>query len=675
MAFKATGLVGFDTEATGLDVPKKCQPFAVGLANENLDHWYCEWDVDPKTRRVSPNPADLKYLRTILSSPKVTKVGFNVPFDVMGLWGIGLDVVTPYHDSQVQFKRARANEYKYSAKYLGEKYLNIPTDDEKELQEVTVIARRIARRYGWRIAEKQEYGKDPVKADYWLPRMIHKLLPGEYRAKLPENAKDLCRIYCLKDCDRALLSHALLNEVMGEKERKGYEKEMRLMPIVVDMQKIGWRVYMDKVEESRRVLMREVEECKRKINRWATVPLDKFTNATIAELLYDELGCVSHDGKRSVDRNHLEIIDHEVADLVLTMRDNEGCVDKFLNSFEYCATKEGDEMVMYPQFNQVGARTFRFSANRPPIQTIPDAGKSKSNMSARQCIGPREGWVWYMIDYSSLQVRIFADLAEDETMLTALRNGVKPHAAAARMAWNGEGNTAGLKIISNTVSLPEYRDPVIKWCKEHDIADLVEKEDWDLIGTALLESHEFDIVDAEHAIGAEKAYSNAKTIFFLKLFGGGAAKAAKGLKCSVKEAAATLKQYEGAMPKLVKFSRDIIRFAKKHGYVETPYGDIIHVDPGFEYKGVNYIVQGSEAAFVKDRMLAAHELIEGTPWRLFGQIHDEICFTVPKGQDDKRTLKKIVQCLEDNTGHFDIETPCSVDRIDKYWNQREKVKL
>src|SRR5690606_13542633 len=152
----------------------------------------------------------------------------------------------------------------------------------------------------------------------------------------------------------------------------------------------------------------------------ALIPLEKFTNATEATLLYDELGLESMDGKRSVDRAHLENMEHEVADFILGMRDAEGCITKYLNRFESFSVPVGKEQVLFPKFDQVGARTFRFSAKRPPIQTIPDAAKSKSNMSARQCIGPREGWRWYLIDYDSLQVRIFADLARDEVMKEAL---------------------------------------------------------------------------------------------------------------------------------------------------------------------------------------------------------------------------------------------------------------
>lgn len=674
--FKPGKIIGFDTEGTGLDVPHRDAAFAVALVNDSLDSWYCEWDVDPKTRIPQPPAEDVRFLNKILGSKKIQKVAHNTPYDILALESNKVLVQPPYQDSQLRMQRAKANEINYKLKRLAKQYLDMPDDDEKELKDVVKACRRIARKHNWNLGEK-------VEQDYWLPRAIKKWYPGEYREKLPKDAIELCEIYCVKDAERTLFLYMLLDRVIGEKEQAGYEKEMRLMPLVLDMQHTGWQVYPDKIKETRRHLLDDIAFYKRKINQHSLIPLDKFTNATEANLLYNELGIKTgckcekcQDGKTSVDRQHLEKMNHPAAQAIIDMRDAEGCITKFLNPFENYAVEEDDELVVYPQFRQSGARTFRFSATRPPIQTIPDAGKSKSNMSARQCIGPRKGYVWYMIDYSSLQVRIFADLAKDETMLQALRDGIKPHAAAARMAWNGQGNKSGLRTITDTVSLEDYDDSVRHWCESNSVLDLYEKQDWQQIGEALLEAADYDIIDAEDLIGAKKAYSKAKTVFFAKLFGAGAKKISEGLKCSMLEARRTIREYEKAMPRVVTWSNEVIKHAQKHGYVETPYGDVIHIDPGFEYRGVNYIVQGTEAALVKDRMIVVgEEILPGTSFSLLGQIHDELAFAVPEEDDDLDVVREIKTTMEDHTGHFEIEMPCEVDRVQTYWNERVEIEL
>lgn len=670
--WKLGKVVAFDTEGTGLDVPHIDSPFAFSFCNEKLNTVYFEFDVDPFTRKPIPVKREVAWMRKILESKKIEKCAHNAPYDIRAMEACGIDVAEPYHDTLIEVKRAKTDLFQYGLKPLAKAYLQMDDTDEKELKDVIKRCRVIARKLGWNVGEK-------VAQDYWLPRAIHKHHIRYYESgHLNWGDRFLCEEYCRKDAQRCMLLHQLMGEVMGEVERAGYEREMALMPIVIEMMRVGWRVHPDKIEETRNILLGDIAQLKKSINLWADVPLEKFTNTTLANLVYDDLGLDSGDNTRSVDQPHLENLDHDVAGMILDLRTAEGCISKFLNPFEKFSVREGKQLIMYPMFNQAGAKTFRFSAKRPPIQTIPDAGKSKSNMSARQCIGPRDGEVWYLIDYSGLQVRIFADMARDETMLDALANGIKPHAAAARMAWNGSGNKPGLRIMKAAVELSGNRDAVQKWCDSNSVLRLFEDEQWADISEALLEENEFDIIDAEKCIGSKSAYAKAKTMFFLKLFGGGAGKAAKGLRCTVKEAKQILREYAKAMPRIAAWSREVIQFAVRNGYILTPYGDKIHTTPGFEYQAVAHKVQATEAALVKDRMRELdNSVLPNTPFRLLGTIHDELGFTAPKKnmRSHKPILRRIKSCMEDHTGHLTIDVPCEVDLVRTHWNDREEVKL
>jgi len=671
MTWKPGNSVSFDTEGTGLDVPHIDSPFGFSFANEDLETWYTEWDVDPFTRKPQPIKKDIAFMRRVLESRKREKVAHNTPYDILGVSAWNIHVAEPYHDTLIEVKRARTNLYQYGLKPLAKAYLNMDNDDEKELKDIVKKCRVIGRKLGWNLGEK-------VAQDYWLPRAIKKHHPAMYADRLPPDADKLCGKYCRLDAVRCMMLHQLMREVMGDIERAGYEREMLLMPIVIRMMRVGWRVHPDKINETRTALEADIVKYRREISLWADVPPLKFTNTVFAGIVYDDLGLQSEDGSRSVDRDHLERLDHEIAGLILDLRDAEGCISKFLNPFERFSVREGKELIMYPHFDQAGAKTFRFSAKRPPIQTIPDAGKSKSNMSARQCIGPRDGQVWYMVDYSGLQVRIFADLARDETMLDALANGIKPHAAAARMIWSGQDNKPGLRIMIDAVRLERNREAVRDWCMSNRVLRLLEDEDWAGVAIALLEENDFDIIDAEKCIESASAYAKAKTMFFLKLFGGGPGKAAKGMRCTIPEARQNLLQYGKAMPRIGAWSREIQAYATQHGYILTAYGDKIHIDPGFEYRGVNYIVQGTEAALVKDRMRELdNSVLPNTPFRLLGQVHDELGFTAPAKnmRSYKPILRRIVSCMEDHTGHLNIDIPCEVDLVRSHWNDREKVAL
>ena len=104
----------------------------------------------------------------------------------------------------------------YGLKQLGVKYLKFKDDDEKELQKATAHARREAKKKGWRIADKEHQGRDPIKADYWLA---------------PES---LCERYATQDAERTLLFYQLWQDELKENEglRNTYEMEMRLFHVV-----------------------------------------------------------------------------------------------------------------------------------------------------------------------------------------------------------------------------------------------------------------------------------------------------------------------------------------------------------------------------------------------------------------------------------------------------------
>lgn len=678
--WKPGKIFSFDTEGTGLDVPHIDAPFAFSFGNVDLETHYLEWDVDPYTRKPTPVAKDVAYMRKLLGSSK-QKVAHNTPYDVMAMQAFDITVAEPYHDTYIQTKRVKTNLYNYGLKALGKHWLDMPSGDEEELLDVIVSCRRYVKKLGWNTGENKY-------TDYWLPSAIKRLKPRLYADKLPKNADKLCEIYCRKDSERAMLLHLLMNEILKDKvdegntgELEGYKREMKLMPIVIKMMGEGWRVHPDKIEETQTILEADIKRYKQEANKWADVPLEKFTNSTEAGLLYDDLGLENEECSRSVSRPNIENIQHPVINTLLDMRDAKGCINKFLKPFGKFSVKRGKELVMFPSFNQAGAKTFRFSAKRPPIQTIPDAGKSRSNMSARQCIGPRIGTQWYLLDYSSLQVRIFADLANDEVMKESLANGIKPHTTAARIAWSGEGNKSGLRIMASSVA--HNKEASLVWCESNSVSNWHDEEQWEQIALAMLEESQWDIINAEKLIDSKSAYAQAKTMFFLKLFGGGAKEASKGLRCTLKEAKKTLREYGKAMPSIGRFDTETQNFATRNGYVETAFGDVIHIDPGYEYRGLAYIMQGTEAALVKDRMIALATLLKDIKRRLkvdikiLGTIHDELGFIAPKGpvKNHKPALREIKECMEDHTGHLTIDLPCEIDLVKKYWSDRIEVKV
>jgi DNA polymerase I-like protein with 3'-5' exonuclease and polymerase domains len=90
---------------------------------------------------------------------------------------------------------------------------------------------------------------------------------------------------------------------------------------------------------------------------------------------------------------------------------------------------------IHPEFNQMGAATGRFSCNNPNLQQIP---RNQPEAPFRECFNPAEGYKFVISDYSSMEMRILADLSGDEKFITAIKNGYDLHSYTAALMFGLE---------------------------------------------------------------------------------------------------------------------------------------------------------------------------------------------------------------------------------------------
>jgi DNA polymerase-1 len=98
--------------------------------------------------------------------------------------------------------------------------------------------------------------------------------------------------------------------------------------------------------------------------------------------------------------------------------------------------KEGKRTVLHPSFNQTGTRTTRWSSSNPNGQNIGAGGKDAFGVAVddfclRDVFGPPNGRVWFSADYSQLELRILAVLAQEEKLLRAFEEGQDIHTLTA----------------------------------------------------------------------------------------------------------------------------------------------------------------------------------------------------------------------------------------------------
>jgi len=263
---------------------------------------------------------------------------------------------------------------------------------------------------------------------------------------------------------------------------------------------------------------------------------------------------------------------------------------------------------IHTSFNQTIAATGRLSSTNPNLQNIPirtDLGKEM-----RKAFIVEPGNVLLSADYSQIELRIFAHVAEDENMIEAFAKGEDIHAATAA------------KI---------YAIPLAE------------------------------------VTGDQRRY--AKVINFGLMYGMGSFRLSKELGISVQDAKTFIDTYFASFPRIQETIERIIAQAKQDGYVTTLFGrkryipEINNMNRTLQEMGkreaVNSVIQGTAADIIKLAMIAIHAAFREQKLcsKMLLQIHDELLFEVVPGEEE--LVKKIIQ--EKMEGVIELTAPLKVE--------------
>ncbi len=354
----------------------------------------------------------------------------------------------------------------------------------------------------------------------------------------------------------------------------------------------------------------------------------------------------------------------------------------FLDAYEKY-THHDDELdidLLHADFNQVGPKTGRFSCRTPNLQQAANKSASRSVSRAfdsRAPFGPRPGHVWYCIDYSQLEVRIFADLAQETEMIKLINSGRHIHAACADHVWgfrDGKPTDVAIKAAYNSMGwdVGEAND------SPEQRALRARFKGMDPERACLLWLTEFNgsIVDAEASLGRKNTHSKAKMAVFTKLFGGGIPSVMSLWKCTREEAQTFLDEYAEAFPKMNPWMKATTRQARRDGYAMTAYGRrVVLDDPDKAYRAVNYRVQGSAADLMKRGMRNCAEYLRSEhvkAWLLM-TIHDELVFEFDMRERRMEHVLQLKRIMEDDGGVFGLRMKTKVEKVVREWSTKEDV--
>jgi DNA polymerase-1 len=251
---------------------------------------------------------------------------------------------------------------------------------------------------------------------------------------------------------------------------------------------------------------------------------------------------------------------------------------------------------VHTSFNQAVAATGRLSSTAPNLQNIPirtDKGKE----IRKAFIARNNDFVLLSADYSQIELRIIASIAEEENMIEAFRHGLDIHAATAAKVYG---------------------------------------------------------IPLEEVTPAQRR--NAKAVNFGIIYGQTPFGLSQSLGIARSEAGAIIDAYFMQYPKIKQYMDDTINFAREHGYVQTLMGRRRYLRDinsknftvrGFaERNAINAPIQGSAADMIKMAMISIHHKLKQSTdsikhSKMILQVHDELLFDVHRSEIDlMKTLVK-----------------------------------
>jgi len=251
---------------------------------------------------------------------------------------------------------------------------------------------------------------------------------------------------------------------------------------------------------------------------------------------------------------------------------------------------------VHTSFHQTVTATGRLSSSDPNLQNIPI--RSEMGKEIRRAFIAENGNVIVSADYSQIELRIFAHIAQDENMIAAFQKGEDIHAATA----------------SRIFHIP------------------------------------FDQVN-----GDQRRY--AKTINFGLMYGMGPFRLSKELHISLDEAKRFIDQYFSLYPRIQECITHIIQQATERGYVQTLFGrkrylpELNNRNRTIQELGkreaVNTVIQGTAADIIKIAMVSIQRKLDEHKMcsKMILQIHDELLFEVPT-EELSAIRSIIVECME-----------------------------
>ena len=409
--------------------------------------------------------------------------------------------------------------------------------------------------------------------------------------------------YAAEDAEITLRLHKVLKpRLVSEKMLSVYETiERPLIPIIAQMELDGIKVDPSVLHAMSQDFGKQLVVLEEDIYKLSDRPFNIASPKQVGEVLFDEMGL--QGGKKtktgaystSVDvLDKLSLEGHEIVTKILEYRGLAKLKSTYTDALQEEINPETGRV--HTSYNMVGTSTGRLSSSNPNLQNIPI--RTEEGRKIREAFIAKEGHSLISVDYSQVELRLAAEMADVAALKQAFKDGVDIHALTASRVFD---------VPLDKVT-PEIR-------------------------------------------------RQAKAVNFGIIYGISGFGLAKQLGCPVGEASNFIKRYLARFHEIESYMEATKEEAKRDGYVTTLYGRKCFIPGiqdknamrvrGAERQAVNAPLQGTAADIMKIVMARIPKRLglEKLSAKILLQVHDELILEVPDDEVNK-TLAIVKEIME-----------------------------
>jgi DNA polymerase-1 len=373
--------------------------------------------------------------------------------------------------------------------------------------------------------------------------------------------------------------------VERELERVMCEIELPLVSVLREMETLGVRLNVERLQEITGRVREEIAALEHRIYDLAEEEFTIGSPQQLGEILFVKLGLSrKRRGKTgfSTDARVLQAIreEHEIVPCIERWRELSTLIKTYL---DVLPEQVDERLRIHTTFLQAGAQTGRLASTNPNMQNVPI--RTPLGREIRGCFEAEEGCVLISVDYSQIELRVLAHIAEEPVLVEIFKRGEDVHTATASQVFE---------------VAPEQID---------------------------------------HGMRAKAKMINYGIVYGLSDYG-----LADRLNIPLEEAKAFIDAYLERFPRVAQFITDTIESAKEEGHVKTLWGRRrqipelrarnYQVRTLGERLAVNTVIQGTAADIIKLAMVRCHSALHeaGLATKQILTIHDELLFEGPPAE-------------------------------------------